>query len=541
MRSSLTASALAIATTALGCVDQPDDTDLSQVELASTVQYQYSLAGFTARVHVNGAYDLPVVIVEGFDPNDEYRPEAYWNEYANYRGEMRPPHLTTAFRDMLAARGYDVWIVSADASIAIDSISTNAWRYASYVHGFILNWNGSHTPYVLAGISAGGLVTRGVLGTYLTAAQRQADVRAYISFEAPHEGAYIPRSLMMYMLDHEVCNRSQFSSAGFTDPLTCHNRYVSRGLATSLASDLLRIRMYPTAGGGYWRDGHYYTWPSFWSDCKDLGGCTLMNDGEWYKYGDNSGGWQHGNFAWYIKSATWWNYLGWFTDIPRYAISNGGLFNSTSQKHTSPQHLLKNDVNNAGDHHLYTDDWDRDCTPYYGTTSSQCAGLLQVRGSKDGFMDRLHEVGDGGFFDWNLQKKSNFTFVSHDSAFGVNSGLSWDGRLLGQCNGNAGHDAITAANREYMIDVLNLTFHGFVELTDPRGNATPRDCTCGDGWCGAAEDSYSCPGDCGPAGGTCAGACGGSASSCWCDSYCETAGDCCPDYGFYCGGGIQPY
>ena len=525
---------LAIAVT--GCAEEEPDVEVSETTQA-VEQYQYNVAGFTLRLHKNGDYDWPVVIVEGFDPNDEFRPEAYWNDYLNYRGEWRPPHLTHAFRDMLAARGYDVWVVSADHGIAIDSISTNAWRYASQVHPFILNWSG-YRPYVLSGFSAGGLIARGAIGAYMSAGQRQAEVRAYVSIDAPHEGVIIPRSMMMYMLDQATCGDKHFTSNGFTDPLSCHDRYVARGLASTIAADLLRIRMYPTCGSAYWKDGQYYVWPGFWNDCKDWGGCDLMDDGEWNKCGDGN----HGNYAWYIKSATSWSYLGWFTDIPRYAVGNGGVWYSTASKTTSPAHIMQNDVNNAGDHHLYSDDWDRDCTYWYGAGASQCAGFLQVRGSKDGFMDRLNEVGDGGFFDWHLIKKGNWTFVGHDSAFGVNSGLSWTGRLIGQCAGNQYHDAITAGTREYIVDVLNLTYKGFVEFKHPDGDVTPRDCTCNDGYCGAYEDSYSCSADCGePA--TCWGNCGGSSTNCYCDTYCETAGDCCPDYYWYCSGGGEenPY
>lgn len=66
---------------------------------------------------------------------------------------------------------------------------------------------------------------------------------------------------------------------------------------------------------------------------------------------------------------------------------------------------------------------------------------------------------------------------------------------------------------------------------------------------GLSETCSSCPSDCGECGGggtggcgsdptfTCAGVCGGSGLGCYCDSVCEDYGDCCPDKVACCGGG----
>lgn len=99
------------------------------------------------------------------------------------------------------------------------------------------------------------------------------------------------------------------------------------------------------------------------------------------------------------------------------------------------------------------------------------------------------------------------------------------------------HDQVPKGTREYIIDVLNQTYKGFTEFKDPDGNTKPKDCDCGDGYCGAYEDSYNCSADCGSTStDSCSGNCGGSAGSCYCDSYCVEAGDCCADYSCYCGG-----
>jgi YD repeat-containing protein len=57
---------------------------------------------------------------------------------------------------------------------------------------------------------------------------------------------------------------------------------------------------------------------------------------------------------------------------------------------------------------------------------------------------------------------------------------------------------------------------------------------CGDGYCDYPEDASTCASDCGSSD-SCVGHCGGSATSCYCDSYCTSNGDCCPDYSSVCG------
>ena len=53
---------------------------------------------------------------------------------------------------------------------------------------------------------------------------------------------------------------------------------------------------------------------------------------------------------------------------------------------------------------------------------------------------------------------------------------------------------------------------------------------CGDAKCDSGETVGSCPADCKVLAGSCKGVCDKqSADGCWCDDYCENAGDCCSD------------
>ena len=59
---------------------------------------------------------------------------------------------------------------------------------------------------------------------------------------------------------------------------------------------------------------------------------------------------------------------------------------------------------------------------------------------------------------------------------------------------------------------------------------------CGDGICNGTETYSTCPGDCPSDPYSCEPSeCGTSGGSCYCDSYCVTAGDCCWNACSVCG------
>jgi hypothetical protein len=497
---------------------------LSSVAQAITVQ----TSGFEAVLFQSGAYDKPIVVFEGFDPGDDMRPFAYWApSYDATNDECVPAlfDLPSATRvaaingscasaagpgslpAQAAAQGWDVWVVSVTLPQSTMEVWDTAAAYNAQLHDKILTWAGGKSagpakPYIMAGLSAGGVIARKSLS--LLGARRASDVRAYISFDAPHEGAYIPYSFQQYMLDHAVCGR-----------LDCHPKSVTKGLATGAAASLIKARIVPTECG---RVDPGYTWPNFWSDCHDSGGCNLPEDGEWNHCASPGG---NGDFTSVVRSPSWFGtqYGGWFTDIPRYAISNSSFYSNylpPNNLYASRIELLKTDVATWGDDHLYTE---TDLQP-------------EIRGSLDPFVDALDNVVKRrdwlGYPTVTLHKINNWNFVSFNSAFGVNQGLSWTGRLIGQNlpASQARHTNCTADTVDYLTNVVNATFSGTTH-SGLRGPAS----ACGDGSCAGpdnGETSQTCPADCGPYCGD--GSCNGSESCSTCSNDCGTCpvGNCCP-------------
>jgi hypothetical protein len=387
---------------------------------------------FDAQLFQNGAYDKPIVLIEGFDPADDYTVWNYWSPFTTvksvpfcwsgallrpYQAYSKPPLLGT-FVSRSMAKGYDIWVVSTrkPANAAADRYT---WElgdlYRTTLHPLILNWSGFR-PYVLSGFSAGGLVARKALAG-MSAAQRLGEVKSYVSIDTPHEGAYVPRGLQAYMLDHAICGQEE--PLGL-DPqgMNCHTRYVRYGLASKGAISLLKQRVNYEPGNFY----PGWAMPSLWTDCHDAGGCDPPHDTEWRHYNPSiyTGLAEHANYYIESRSPAWFagNY-GWFTDLPRYAISNSSIFQSPSMTHTTEFEILHTDVNTWGDHHLFSD------SQVYQP---------QKRGSLDGFMNRMDDVAVDGA---TLHKKQSFVFVSYNSAFGIGQGLAWTGRLTGQ---NLPHD-----------------------------------------------------------------------------------------------------
>ncbi len=506
-------------------------------------------ADFDAQLFQNGAYDKPIVLVEGFDPADDYTVWNYrypfttvvklpicWNGMllSPYVAKTRPPLLAT-FLTTAALEGYDIWVVSVRKQDTLAAEKT-FWElgdaYRNTLHSYILNYAG-YRPYVLSGFSAGGLIARKALAG-MTASTRQSQVKAYVSIDTPHEGAYVPNAMQGYILDHAVCTKDRPMGL---DPqrLDCHTRFVRYGLASKLAISVLRNRVTPDPGT--YCSG--WSLPSFWSDCVDTGGCTLPADLEWGHSTLNPYLGCLNHASWHVeqRSASWFNAsYGWFSDIPRYAISNSSIYQSPSMVHTSATEILKVDVNNVGDHHLYND------AQIY---------QRQKRGSLDGFMNRMDgiHIGGTGFLMFgdsaDLIKKSSFVFVSYDSAFGINAGLTWTGRLTGQnlpfdpyvvpdvttAPTTTLHENLTQDTVDYLARVIDASFAGgtypgdkgpYSALDDGIcgegenvGN-TRYDCrgTCGDGVCNTwyhvttqRESCSTCSSDCGPCELPCCGSC----------------------------------
>lgn len=499
----------------------PGDDELSSVEQAVSSTTIYT-SGFTAGLFQSGAYDKPIVIIEGFDPLDELWPDRYWTSYLasschpavfDLPGAtpICPGVMPGSLPAVAAAQGWDVWVVSVNATQATKEVWNTAAAYNVQLHDLILRWTGTPRKYILAGYSAGGVIARKALS--LLGTRRATDVRAYVSVDAPHEGAYIPYAYQQYLLDHGICDGSAVFPG---DPYGCHNRFITNALATPVAASLIKARIVPTNCNPP-RPG--WTWPSFFSDCADVGGCTLPDDGDWSACDSRNFGGDGDDFTTIVRSPSWFStqYGGWFTDIPRYAISNSSFTSNYLPPHdlyTERLELLHVEVNTINDHHLYAD---MNLQP-------------EVRGSLDPFSDQFDgvKVVNNNAPDAVLHKINSWNFISFDSAFGVNQGLSWTGKLIGQNRppGDSLHTYWTADTVQYLKSVVSATFSS-TTYAGLRGPAS----ACGDGVCAGPDNGETwqyCPADCQPYCGD--GACNGTESCSSCSRDCGTCPveNCCP-------------
>jgi len=142
----------------------------------------------------------PLLIVEGFDPQQftQVAGAGAAYTYASFYGQLTVENRD--LRDMLDNGGYD--LVFLNLNNAGDYIQNNA-----YLVQAALDWinaekarNGSTEPNVVLGLSMGGLVARYALRDMELAGRRHQTAK-YISFDSPHQGAYIPVGFQ-YMIKH---------------------------------------------------------------------------------------------------------------------------------------------------------------------------------------------------------------------------------------------------------------------------------------------------------------------------------------------------
>jgi pimeloyl-ACP methyl ester carboxylesterase len=142
--------------------------------------------------NVNGIIDKPVILVEGFDPNDTRAIPAIYN-MLNYGAGQ---NLATDLRNL----GYDIVILNfpnytrpATSTLVAggaDYIQRNAMVLTELLSQVNAMKVGTEQNVVI-GPSMGGLIARYAL-RYMEMNSLDHDTRLYISFDAPHKGANIP-------------------------------------------------------------------------------------------------------------------------------------------------------------------------------------------------------------------------------------------------------------------------------------------------------------------------------------------------------------
>ena len=205
-----------------------------------------SITGSAARVNLyqSGAYDKPLVLVEGFDPVDTSGPDTFVRL------------LSAPFRRLMQAHGVDIWI--ANVSGAADIIGTTsrevaraigiAYTYDPDGAGPLQPWNVAHPgqEVAVAGFSQGGVDTRLALASWedgsfgpagawpipgLPNAGGPPPVGLFLSVNAPVKGAEAPMTLQH--LVHDV--GASLEDAGISLPPE-----VSQTLHSAPARQMLR-------------------------------------------------------------------------------------------------------------------------------------------------------------------------------------------------------------------------------------------------------------------------------------------------------------
>lgn len=181
-----------------------------------------SFAGGFGKAKVTVAYGCghtkltkPLIIVPGIDP-PELGPMganiAFWsgvsgngfqsdieNEtYESFIEWMLSGQFSLDLVEQIQQEGYD--LVYIDYNHGADWIQRNGELTRSVIKEVnrIKTLNGSTEPNVVLGISMGGVVSRYALAT-MEQNNEDHDVKQWISFDAPHNGAYFPESYQMFL------------------------------------------------------------------------------------------------------------------------------------------------------------------------------------------------------------------------------------------------------------------------------------------------------------------------------------------------------
>jgi len=125
----------------------------------------------------------PIIIAEGFDPQDQFNCEALYEALNN-----QSPN-TNGLIEKLSSAGYDVVVLN------FVDISKRSMKSNAAVMRRLINWvNASkvgHEPLVVGGVSMGGVIARYALRSMeLDCEDHQT--RLYISYDSPQQGANFP-------------------------------------------------------------------------------------------------------------------------------------------------------------------------------------------------------------------------------------------------------------------------------------------------------------------------------------------------------------
>jgi|TARA_R110000868_G_scaffold122763_7_gene325482 hypothetical protein len=134
----------------------------------------------TAEVYLgsDNVFDNPVIIFEGYDPNNENNFSTYWNEFnLSHLGQK----ILNTGRDI-------VFINYVDGGAPIETLSKHAAMLIKEIGDIAQSHN---NELAVIGISMGGLVARIALAN-LADVGDDHNTALYVTYDSPHRGANIP-------------------------------------------------------------------------------------------------------------------------------------------------------------------------------------------------------------------------------------------------------------------------------------------------------------------------------------------------------------
>jgi hypothetical protein len=163
-----------------------------QVEATKAYLGTISRGDITIELALNnttGQIRKPLIVVEGFDPEDTYDYESFWRSLNNDPNTGASITLNTGLDN---TNDYD--LIFLNFQNGMDHIQRNAFlleRVIEIVNGRKTTYNGVRQDNVIIGLSMGGLIARYALRDMEQNSQAH-ETRLFISHDTPHWGANVP-------------------------------------------------------------------------------------------------------------------------------------------------------------------------------------------------------------------------------------------------------------------------------------------------------------------------------------------------------------
>lgn len=174
-----------------------------------------------AENNFTGQIRKPLIVVEGFDPDGQYR---YWPDYLNninFDPNTVGPQTITLNQGLDDINDYDMIFVHYGNGT--DYIQRNAFLLEAVIANINARktfYNGVRQQNVIIGMSMGGLVTRYALRDMELSSQNH-ETRLFISHDAPHWGANVPvayQALVQHLAPWKIINvNGTFPFIGYQD------------------------------------------------------------------------------------------------------------------------------------------------------------------------------------------------------------------------------------------------------------------------------------------------------------------------------------